>query len=114
MILRWYFDVLTKNLISHLLICAIICQRPHTNLLPYPTTESPRILRRQGGTKYQGEKSLASLFVWKVFNWLTFTSQIFASHLSNKINPSRPHWSSRINWWWKGNNIIVLQCNNQL
>jgi hypothetical protein len=22
----------------------------------------------EGGTKYQGEKSLASLFVWKVFN----------------------------------------------
>jgi hypothetical protein len=95
MILRWCFDVLIENSISHLLICAIICQRPTPTSYPIRPPNPLEYFVDEGGTKYQGEKSLASSFVWKLFNWLTFTSLIFASHLVAPSHAPPQNYPSR-------------------
>ena len=110
--LGWCFDLFTKNFdlsphrppssANHLTPTSHHIRQP--NHLGYIVDE--------GETKYQGEKSPASSSGWKLFNWLTFTSQIFVLtrgrilHISHGHNkPLLTHRSSRIHCSREGNQI---------
>jgi hypothetical protein len=112
LLLGWCFDSITKNFdlsphrppssANHLTPTSHHIRPP--NPLGYIVDE--------GETKYQGEKSLATSSGWKLFNWLTFTSQIFVLtrgrilHISHSHNkPLLTHRSPRIHYIREGNQI---------